>query len=110
MKGEPSIVAVREALAKYRGGMITLEQPPKGEHQANGVVEETGRTIRDMARVLKVQLEHKVLVDQLVLKVLLVMQQQVLRVLLVLRVLQEIQVLKVPLDLLDRLVFHQVLY
>ena len=54
--GEPAIVAVREALSKYRGGMVTPEQPPKGEHKANGAVEEAGRTIRDMARVLKVQL------------------------------------------------------
>ena len=48
--GEPAMVAVREALARYHGGMITPEQPPKGEHQANGAVEEAGRTIRDMMR------------------------------------------------------------
>ena len=55
--GENPIVAVREALAKKHGGIVTPEQPPKGEHAANGLVEEAGRTIRDMVRVLKLQLE-----------------------------------------------------
>ena len=57
--GEPAIVAVREALAAYHGGSVTPEQPPKGEHQSNGAVEEAGRTVRDMVRVLKSQLEGK---------------------------------------------------
>ena len=38
--GEPAIVAVREALARCHGGRITPEQPPAGEHQANGAAEE----------------------------------------------------------------------
>ena len=45
--GEPAIVAVREALARCHGGQVTPEQPPKGEHQANGLAEVTGRHIRD---------------------------------------------------------------
>mgnify|MGYP003317529204 CR=1 FL=1 len=56
---EGPMVALREALAKLHGGMITPEQPPKREPAANGRVEETGRTIRDMVRVLKLQLEAK---------------------------------------------------
>ena len=35
--GEPAIVAVREALARCHGGRVTPEQPPRGEHQANGL-------------------------------------------------------------------------
>ena len=54
--GERAIVAVREALARCHGGRITLEKPPRGEHQANGVAEEAGRTIRDHARVMKLDL------------------------------------------------------
>ena len=57
--GEPAIVAVREALARCHGGRITPEQPPRCEHQANGAAEEAGRTIRDHARVLKLDLEEK---------------------------------------------------
>ena len=55
--GERAVVAFREALAKEHGGLITPEQPPKGEHVANGRVEEAGKTIRDMVRVLKLQFE-----------------------------------------------------
>ena len=58
--GEPAIVAVREALARCHGGIVTPQQPPKGEHQANGVAEEAGRTSRDHARVLKINLQAKV--------------------------------------------------
>ena len=58
--GEPAIVAVREALARCHGGIVTPQQPPKGEHQANGVAEEAGRTVRDHARVLKINLQAKV--------------------------------------------------
>ena len=55
--GEPAVVTVREALARCHGGRVTPEGPPLGEQQANGTVEEAGRTIRDQARVLKVQLQ-----------------------------------------------------
>ena len=58
--GEPAIVAVRESLAKLHGGMVTPEQPPRGEHQSNGAIEEAGRTTRDMLRVLKLQLEARI--------------------------------------------------
>ena len=58
--GEPAIVAVREAVAQFHGGLVTPEQPPKGEHQANGVAEEAGRTSRDHARVPKLHLQAKI--------------------------------------------------
>ena len=54
------MVALREAVMKRHGGRVTPEQPPKGERQANGAVEEAGRTVRDMAKVLKLQLESKI--------------------------------------------------
>lgn len=50
-------MASREAIAKIHAGRVTHEQPPKGEHPSNGVAEEAGRTVRDMARVLKLQVE-----------------------------------------------------
>ena len=57
--GEPAIVAVREALARCHGGRITPEQPPAGEHQSNGAAEEAGKTVRDHARVLKIDLQKR---------------------------------------------------
>ena len=41
------------------GGIILPGQPPKGAHASNGVVEEAGKTIREMATVLKLQLESR---------------------------------------------------
>ena len=43
--GEPAIVAVREALARCHGGRVTPQQPPKGEHQANGAAEVAGKIV-----------------------------------------------------------------
>ena len=57
--GEASIVAVREALARYPGGRVVPEDVPRGESQSNGTVEEAGKTVREYARVLKAQLEEK---------------------------------------------------
>ena len=57
--GGSPIVAVREALARKHGGMISPEQPPKGERASNGVVEEAGKTIKGMAKVLKMRLESR---------------------------------------------------
>ena len=54
---ESAIVAGRAALARCHGGLITLEQPPKGEHQSNGTAEEAGRALRDQAGVLKIHLQ-----------------------------------------------------
>ena len=52
-------MAVRVALATCHGGQVTPEQPRKGEHQANGLAEVTGRHIRDQVRVMKLQLQKK---------------------------------------------------
>lgn len=57
---EPAIVAVRKALARCHGGRATPEQPPTGEHQANGSAEKAERTIRDQARVLMVTLQVQI--------------------------------------------------
>ena len=52
-----TVVALREALAKEHGGLMTPEQPPTCEHVVNGRMEEAGKSIRGMAGVLKLQLE-----------------------------------------------------
>ena len=57
--GEASIVALREALAKYHGGVVTPETPPTGESQAHGSAEENGRRLRGMIKVYLNQLEEK---------------------------------------------------
>ena len=44
----------------YHGGKITPEQPPTGESQSNGKVEEAGKTIRSMAKVFKDMIEDKI--------------------------------------------------
>ena len=57
--GEASIVALREALAKYHGGVVTPETPPTGESQAHGSAEENGRRLRGMIKVYLNQLEER---------------------------------------------------
>ena len=44
--GEPAIVAVRNAVMKYHGGIVIPEAPAKGEKAENGLIEEAGKTIR----------------------------------------------------------------
>ena len=41
--GERSIVAVRDALARFVGGRVVVEVPPRGESQSNGAIEEAGK-------------------------------------------------------------------
>ena len=53
--GEASIVAVRDALARYHGGKFV----PRGESQSKRTVEEAGKTVREYTRVLKEQIQHK---------------------------------------------------
>ena len=57
--GEKAMVAFREAVAKFHGGVVVPESPPKGESQSNGAVEGAGRIVRDFIRVLKIQMEEK---------------------------------------------------
>ena len=49
--GEPACVAVRDAPAKYHGGIVVQEGPAAGESQSNGLVEEAGKTV-EFVRVL----------------------------------------------------------
>ena len=51
-------MAVRDAVARYHGGKVVPEGPPKGESQSNGAVEEAGKTVREFVRVLKEHLEY----------------------------------------------------
>ena len=57
--GERSIKAVRDTLSRYHGGKITPEQPPPGESQENGRVEEARKTLRGYIRVFKDMMESK---------------------------------------------------
>ena len=58
--GESSIVAVVDEVARRLGGKVITEKPAKGESQSNGAIEETGKTVREMAKVLKDAIEHKI--------------------------------------------------
>lgn len=53
---ENALKAVREAVGKYHGGIVVPENPPRGESQSNGRVEEAGKTIREHTRAMKEQL------------------------------------------------------
>ena len=59
--GEPAIVVVGEALARFHGGRVAPEHAPPGEHQGNGLAEVIGRHVRDHARVLKLFLKRKII-------------------------------------------------
>ena len=49
--GEASIVALRNALARYHGGAVTPEDPPMGESQAHGSADDNGRRMRRLIKV-----------------------------------------------------------
>ena len=57
--GEASIVALRDALVRYHGGVATPEVPPTGKGQARGSAEDNGRRMRSLVKVYKVQLEEQ---------------------------------------------------
>ena len=57
--GERSIVALRTALAKFHGGKVVPEDPPRGESQSNGTVEEADKTVREFVRVLRDHVQDK---------------------------------------------------
>ena len=61
--GEPAIVVLREAIAKYHGGRSGPEGPAKGESQSNGRAEEAGKIVREFTRVLKEQMEDKAKIE-----------------------------------------------
>ena len=56
---ENSIVAVREAVGKFLGGRVIPEAPAKGESKSNGEIEESGKTVREFAVVMKDMIEYK---------------------------------------------------
>ena len=58
-----SIVALRTALAKFHGGKVVPEDPPRGESQSNGTVEEAGKTVREFLRVLREHVQDKAEVE-----------------------------------------------
>ena len=62
--GERSIVALRTALAKFHGGKVVPEDPPRGESQSNGTFEEAGKTVREFVRVLREHVQDKAEVER----------------------------------------------
>ena len=46
LDGEPAVLAVRDAVAKYHGGIVVQERPAVGESPSNGLVEEAGKTVK----------------------------------------------------------------
>ena len=56
---EPSIEAVKKAVAALRVGRTIPESSARGESQSNGRAEDAGRRVREYARVLKEQMEDK---------------------------------------------------
>ena len=57
--GEASIVALRDAVARYHGGVVAPEAPPTGESQAQGSAEENGRRMRSLIKVYVDQVEER---------------------------------------------------
>ena len=57
--GEASIVALRDALARYHGGIVTPEVPPTGESQAHGSAGANGKRMRGLVQVYKDQIEER---------------------------------------------------
>ena len=55
--GEPAIVAVRDAVMKYHGGIMIPENLADGEQAENGLLEEAGKTIREYVCTFLSQIE-----------------------------------------------------
>ena len=56
--GEPAMVALRDAVAKFHGGIVIPETSAKGESQSNGAAESAGRLVREFTRVFKILAEE----------------------------------------------------
>ena len=56
---ERALLAFRNALGRYHGGVIIPEEPAKNESQSNGAAETAGKLVREFVRVLKQQMEAK---------------------------------------------------
>ena len=60
---ETPIVAVRDALARYHGGKVVIDKPPKYESQSNGVVGEAGKTVRELTLIFKDVIEKRASIE-----------------------------------------------
>ena len=58
--GEPAILAVKNAVMQYHGGVCIPEQPAKGEKGENGLIEEARKTIREYICTFLSQIERGV--------------------------------------------------
>jgi len=56
---ENAIKSLRDAVARLLGGRVIPENPPQGESQSIGRIEESGKTIRGFVKVMKSQIEDK---------------------------------------------------
>ena len=56
--GGPALLAVRNAILKYHGGIVIPEGPAKGEKAENGVIEEAGKTVRGFVCTFISQIEY----------------------------------------------------
>ena len=56
---ENAIKSLRDAVGRLLGGRVIPENPPKGESQSNGRIEESGKSIRGFVKVMKSQIEDK---------------------------------------------------
>lgn len=56
--GEPALVALKTAAMKYHGGVAVPEAPGKNEKAENGLVEEAGKTVRELVCTLLSQIER----------------------------------------------------
>ena len=56
--GAKSMLAIRDAVAKFHGGIVVPESPAKNESPSNGYVEGAGRIVREFTRVFKFQIEE----------------------------------------------------
>ena len=58
--GEAAMVVFRDALGRYLGGTITPETTAVGESSSNGAVENADKTVHEIMKVFKCQLEEHV--------------------------------------------------
>ena len=56
--GEPAIVAFRNALGRYHGGIVIPEAAATHESQSNGAAEQAVRIVREYTRVFKEQIQE----------------------------------------------------
>ena len=55
--GEPALLAVRNAIMEYHGGIVLPEGPAKGEKAETGLIEEAGKTVREFVCTFISQIE-----------------------------------------------------